>query len=57
VETIAQTIPATTALVDEAFSPTATIPLMDDHTVVHLATHAAFVSGQPEESFIVFRQW
>jgi CHAT domain-containing protein/tetratricopeptide (TPR) repeat protein len=54
VETIAQTIPATTALVDEAFSPTATIPLMDDHTVVHLATHAAFVSGQPEESFIVF---
>jgi CHAT domain-containing protein len=27
---------------------------MNDYSVVHLATHAAFVTGQPEESFILF---
>jgi CHAT domain-containing protein len=27
---------------------------MDDYTVVHLATHAAFVVGTPDDSFILF---
>ncbi|MGV0102031.1 hypothetical protein NSTCB13_00526 [Nostoc sp. DSM 114160] len=27
---------------------------MDDYTIVHLATHAAFVVGKPEDSFILF---
>jgi CHAT domain-containing protein len=27
---------------------------MNDYSVVHLATHAAFVTGQPEQSFILF---
>ncbi len=27
---------------------------MNDYSIVHLATHAAFVSGAPEDSFIMF---
>ncbi|HHP7245229.1 MAG TPA: CHAT domain-containing protein, partial [Elainellaceae cyanobacterium] len=41
-------------VLDEDFSPTATVPIMDDHTIVHLATHAEFVQGTPADSFIVF---
>lgn len=54
VENLATTVPQTTSLVDSAFNPDATIPRMDDYTVVHLATHAAFVNGRPEDSFILF---
>ena len=54
VEAIAKTIPGTTTLVDQAFSPDATLPILDDHTIVHLATHAEFVSGNPDDSFILF---
>lgn len=54
VETLAATIPGTQKLIDEAFSPQATIPQMDDYTIIHFATHAAFVVGEPEDSFILF---
>lgn len=54
VEAIASLVPNTTQLRDRDFSPAATLPLMDDHTIVHLATHAAFVIGQPHDSFILF---
>ncbi|HEY9880085.1 MAG TPA: CHAT domain-containing protein, partial [Leptolyngbyaceae cyanobacterium] len=54
IDNIAAEIPDTTTLVNRAFSPQATIPRMDDYTVVHLATHAEFVPGQPDESFILF---
>jgi CHAT domain-containing protein/tetratricopeptide (TPR) repeat protein len=54
VAAIAATIPNTTTLLDEDFSPAATLPILDDHTIVHLATHAEFVSGRPDQSFILF---
>ncbi|MBD2163486.1 CHAT domain-containing protein [Calothrix membranacea FACHB-236] len=54
VEGLAATIPGTQKLIDEAFSPKATIPQMDDYSIVHFATHAAFVVGKPEDSFILF---
>ncbi|QIR37485.1 CHAT domain-containing protein [Tolypothrix sp. PCC 7910] len=54
VEGLAATIPGTQKLLDEAFSPKATIPQMDDYSIVHFATHAAFVVGKPEDSFILF---
>ena len=54
VENLAATVPETTKLLDDAFSPKAAIPQMDDYTIVHLATHAAFVVGKPEDSFILF---
>lgn len=54
VENLAATIPNTTKLLDEAFTPQATIPRLNDYNIVHLATHAIFVTGAPEDSFIVF---
>ncbi|MEJ6479948.1 tetratricopeptide repeat protein [Nostoc punctiforme UO1] len=47
-------IPGTTKLLDKDFSTTATIPQMNQNSVVHFATHAAFVPGLPEDSFILF---
>ncbi|AFZ17353.1 CHAT domain-containing protein [Allocoleopsis franciscana] len=54
VENLANTVPTTTKLIDKAFTPEVTVPKMDDYTVVHLATHAAFVVGTPDDSFILF---
>jgi CHAT domain-containing protein len=54
VQNLANTVPGTKQLLDGAFSPEATVPQMDDYTIVHLATHAAFVVGKPEDSFILF---
>ncbi|MBN3908915.1 MAG: CHAT domain-containing protein [Nostoc sp. NMS1] len=54
VENLASTFPETTKLLDAAFSPKVAVPQMDDYTIVHLATHAAFVVGKPEDSFILF---
>lgn len=54
VENIAAIIPSTTKLLNRAFNRDATIPQLNDHNIVHFATHAAFVPGQPDESFILF---
>ncbi|MTJ07476.1 CHAT domain-containing protein [Anabaena sp. UHCC 0204] len=53
VETLAQTIPNTTKLLDQQFTKDIVFQ-MNDYSIVHLATHAAFTLGQPEESFILF---
>ena len=53
VENLAQTIPNTTKLLDKEFNPD-TVYQMNDYSIVHLATHAAFVVGQPRDSFILF---
>ncbi len=54
VESLAAAVPETKKLLDNAFSPKVAVPQMDDYTIVHLATHAAFVVGKPEDSFILF---
>jgi CHAT domain-containing protein/Tfp pilus assembly protein PilF len=54
VENLAKTVPTTTKFIDRAFTPQVTVPNMDDYTIVHLATHAAFVVGTPDDSFILF---
>jgi CHAT domain-containing protein len=54
VENIAALIPDTKKLLNRAFSREATIPQLNDYNIVHFATHAAFVPGQPDESFILF---
>lgn len=54
VENLAKTVPTTTQFIDKAFTPEVTVPKMDDYTIVHLATHAAFVVGTPDYSFILF---
>jgi CHAT domain-containing protein/Flp pilus assembly protein TadD len=53
VANLAKTVPSTTQVVDKQFNQD-TILQMNDYSVVHLATHAAFVTGQPEQSFILF---
>ncbi len=54
VESLSKVVPETKKLLDDAFSPKVTVPQMDDYSIVHLATHAAFVMGKPEDSFILF---
>lgn len=54
INSLAELFPETTQLIDADFSRDATIPLMGSHTVVHLATHAAFVPSDPYASFVMF---
>lgn len=54
VNNLAATIDNTLILLDNAFNREAVIPRLNDYNIVHFATHAAFVTGQPEESFILF---
>jgi CHAT domain-containing protein/Tfp pilus assembly protein PilF len=51
---LAAQFPGTTELTNNDFSRAAVEPFMDSHTIVHLATHAAFVPGSPRDSFILF---
>ncbi len=54
VKALAETIRDTTLLVDRAFSPEATVTQMNNYTIAHFATHAAFIPGHPADSFIMF---
>ncbi len=54
VEGLKNTLPNTTAYLDEAFNLETMKPKMNGYNVLHFATHAAFVPGDPSESFIVF---
>ncbi|MEQ8542035.1 MAG: tetratricopeptide repeat protein [Coleofasciculus sp. D1-CHI-01] len=54
VETLAETVPNTTQLFDNAFNLEDTKPKMGDYNVLHFATHGAIVVGTPEDSFILF---
>ncbi len=51
---IATAFPNTNRYVAGNFTPEAIVPKMDNYGIVHLATHAAFVEGKPEDSFILF---
>jgi CHAT domain-containing protein/Tfp pilus assembly protein PilF len=53
VETLATTIATTTTRFDDDFSADIRFEV-EDYNIVHLATHAQFVGGTPEESFILF---
>ena len=50
---LAQTIPNTVKLVDNEFSLAEVLPKMKTSNIIHLATHAAFVEGSPDNSFIL----
>ncbi len=54
VENLAATLPSTTQLLNQDFSENETLARMSDYSILHLATHAAFVTGKPEDSFILF---
>lgn len=44
----------TQSFFDQAFTPSETLNAVGDRSILHLATHAQFVAGQPEDSFILF---
>ncbi|MGD1855871.1 MAG: CHAT domain-containing protein [Leptolyngbyaceae cyanobacterium] len=50
---LAENLPATQVLLDADFSRDNLETQLDNQNIVHLATHAAFVPGQPEDSFIL----
>ncbi|MBP5971658.1 tetratricopeptide repeat protein [Brasilonema sp. CT11] len=52
VENLAAMIPETKKLIDAEFSHQA-VSYLNDYTIVHMATHAMFVPGQAEDSFIL----
>ncbi|BCL38844.1 CHAT domain-containing protein [Nostoc sp. MS1] len=54
VDNLAKTIKGTKIVLDKDFSPQVTVPQMNDYKIVHLATHGMLVSGDPENSFILF---
>ena len=54
VEKLANIFPETNKLLGNSFTREAIESNMDSYNIVHLATHSAFVSGHPEESFILF---
>lgn len=54
VEALAAMMPNSTKLLDGEFSPASTKEQLSKHSIVHLATHAAFVKGKPKDSFILF---
>lgn len=54
VENLAATVPSTTKLLNNAFTPQTIIPQLNDYNIIHFATHAAFIIGKPEDSFILF---
>ncbi len=54
VQAIASALPNTTKLLNNDFSRQATESLMRNNNIVHLATHAEFNIGKPENSFLIF---
>lgn len=54
VQSISDALPDTTKLVANDFSRKATETQMQNKNIVHLATHAEFNSGKPEDSFLIF---
>lgn len=53
VENLGAIIPNTTKLFNSSFQRNEIIEPKSSYNIIHLATHAAFVSGKPEESFIL----
>ena len=49
-----KTVPDTTSLFDDDFKFEAIKPDIELYNILHFATHASFVAGNPAESFILF---
>ncbi|QJB43456.1 CHAT domain-containing protein [Dolichospermum flos-aquae] len=53
VEGLGAATPNTTKLFDKAFNRDAILSKIKNYSIVHMATHAVFVKGAPENSFIL----
>jgi CHAT domain-containing protein len=54
VKQLVASLPNTSLYTDKAFNLGTFKPKMNEYNVVHLATHAQFVTGDPKNSFILF---
>ncbi|HEY9640583.1 MAG TPA: CHAT domain-containing protein, partial [Coleofasciculaceae cyanobacterium] len=54
VNTLSQLVPNTRSMIDRAFSLATLTPVMNDYSILHFATHAAFDPSNPDLSFILF---
>ncbi|MEL6900531.1 MAG: tetratricopeptide repeat protein [Cyanobacteria bacterium J06606_4] len=54
VDNLAAQIPTADVLVDEAFGKVETENRLGSYNLIHLATHGAFVSDSPDDSFLLF---
>ncbi|NJR75423.1 MAG: tetratricopeptide repeat protein [Scytonema sp. CRU_2_7] len=53
VKNLATMMPGTKTLLDNEFNRQTIIPYLNIYTIIHMATHAKFVNGKPEYSFIL----
>jgi CHAT domain-containing protein/tetratricopeptide (TPR) repeat protein len=53
IDRIASTFPNTTKLVDTFFNRETAVSQFGNYDIIHLATHAAFLRGTPEDSFVL----
>ncbi|MFB2771838.1 CHAT domain-containing protein [Pelatocladus sp. BLCC-F211] len=54
VENVTSAFPGSAKLINSEFTEKETLKLMSNFPILHFATHAAFVPGAPDESFILF---
>ncbi|MEM9220195.1 MAG: tetratricopeptide repeat protein [Cyanobacteria bacterium P01_F01_bin.150] len=54
VERLIEQVPGAKALINSDFTPEKFKDLLGSYTLIHLATHGKFVSGRPDESFVLF---
>ena len=54
VDSLLRSLPNSDALLNQNFSPENLLSSVGDRAILHLATHAQFIPGEPEDSFILF---
>ena len=54
IDNLQQALPESEVLLNENFGPENLLAGVGDRSILHLATHAQFISGEPEDSFILF---
>jgi len=54
VDNLMQAVPGSAAVLNQDFSPGKLLAGVGDRPILHLATHAQFIPGEPEDSFILF---
>ncbi len=54
VDNLVDKLPNSAKFIDRDFNVSATVAKFKEYNIIHLATHAAFVTGKPEDSFVMF---
>ncbi|GBO52874.1 hypothetical protein APA_675 [Pseudanabaena sp. lw0831] len=54
VDNLIAKLPTSAKFIDRDFNVNSTVAKFKQYNIIHLATHAAFVIGKPEDSFVLF---